>query len=340
MENLTESQNSNPEKIETKIESKNERLIEIDYFRGFTIILMVFVNFIASGKSTPIWLKHAQDIGLTITDLIAPAFIFAIGLTYKNSFYKRSKEKGINQAYYHFITRFLAIMGIGSFFTAGAAIVAPIEAQGGWGVLQAIGAAGLITLIFIRMNRFIRLLTGILLLFVYQVMMDKFFLKIILESAQGGLIASISWASLLIISTFFAEIFYDVKIKKLFSFLLSILILICGLFLSRYFPISKHRVSISYILISSSVSAIFLYIFYLISNIKFIKLNFFIWWGHNPLFLYLLHMILLGVTFIPANQKIFMTAPFWVILIEFSFFFLILSTSAYILFRKKIYIKI
>ncbi|MCR4420913.1 MAG: heparan-alpha-glucosaminide N-acetyltransferase domain-containing protein [Exilispira sp.] len=336
MENKTDLQNSYVQNVI----ARNERRVEIDYFRGFTIILMVFVNFIASGRSTPIWLKHAEDIGLTITDLIAPAFIFAIGLTYRSSFDRRLKEKGINYTYNHFISRFLAIIGIGSFFTAGAAIMAQNESQGCWGVLQAIGAAGLITLIFIKMNKFFRLFIGISLLVFYQIIMDKFFLKIILESAHGGLIASISWASLLIISTFFAELFYYDKIKKFYYLIVCILFLIFGIGISRYFPISKHRVSISYILISLSISGICLFIFFLITKIKFLKLNFLIWWGHNPLFLYLMHMILLGVTFIPQNQRIFLTAPFEIILLEFSFFFLILSISAYLLFRKKIYIKI
>jgi len=125
-----------------------KRLTEIDYFRGFTIVLMVFVNFIASSSSIPIWLKHAKDIGLTITDLVAPAFVYAIELTYKSSFARRYIKNGKNKAYYHFITRFLAIIGLGVFFTAGAAIVSPEVARGGWGVLQAIGASGLITLIF------------------------------------------------------------------------------------------------------------------------------------------------------------------------------------------------
>ncbi len=317
-----------------------KRLTEIDYFRGFTIILMVFVNFIATAKSTPGWLKHAKDIGLTITDLVAPAFIYAIGLTYKSSFTRRYIKNGKNDAYYHFITRFLAIIGIGAFFTAGAAIVSPDSAIGSWGVLQAIGASGLITLIFIRLKNFVRLIIGLVLLIVYQIVLDKFFLNLVLNSEHGGLFASISWASLMILSTFFSDIFYDKNLKKPVFIIISLIFLFFGFFLHRYFPVSKHRISLSYVLLSIGVSSFSFYFFYLISKIKFIKLNFLIWWGQNPLFLYLLHMILLGVTFIPVNIRLFNTAPFYIIFTEFICFFTILSFSAYILYKKKIIIKI
>lgn len=143
MENLQKFLN---EKLDEK------RLIEIDYFRGFTIVLIVFVNFIATAKSTQIWLKHAEDIGLTITDLVAPAFIYAIGLTYKSSFIKRYIKNGKNEAYSHFITRFLAIIGIGTFFADGAVIVSPKNANGSWSVLHAIGFSGIFALIFIRLK--------------------------------------------------------------------------------------------------------------------------------------------------------------------------------------------
>lgn len=301
---------------------------------------MVFVNFIARAHSTPIWLKHAKDIGLTITDLVAPAFIYAIGLTYKSSFTRRYIKNGKNEAYYHFITRFLAIMGLGAFFTAGAAIVSPEVARGGWGVLQAIGVSGLITLIFIRLKSYVRLIIGLVLLIVYQIILDKFLLSLVLNSEHGGLFASISWSALMILSTFFSDIFYDKKLKKPAFVSISLIFLFLGLFLHKYFPISKHRISISYVLLSLGVSSFAFYFFYIVDKIKFIKLNFLSWWGQNPLFLYLLHMVLLGVTFIPVNMKLFSTAPFYIIFIEFICFFTILSVTAYILFKKKIYIKI
>ncbi|MEL7571335.1 MAG: heparan-alpha-glucosaminide N-acetyltransferase domain-containing protein, partial [Eubacteriaceae bacterium] len=125
------------------------RIPSIDVFRGLTIMIMVVVNYMSGIQCIPDSLKHAPDIGLTITDLVAPAFIFAIGLTFKLSFDRRSALFGIKKAYAHFFLRYLSIIGIGALFTSGAAIVDVQEASGAWGVLQAIGATGLVTLIFI-----------------------------------------------------------------------------------------------------------------------------------------------------------------------------------------------
>jgi len=70
---------------------KSNCLIIIDYFRRLAIILMVLYNYSVGVIAAPSWFKHAQDIGLTIYDLIAPLFIFAIGLTYGLSVRTRSE---------------------------------------------------------------------------------------------------------------------------------------------------------------------------------------------------------------------------------------------------------
>ena len=62
------------------------RIEAIDQYRGIAIILMVIANYLFDVTTIPGWLKHAPDIGLTVIDLIAPFFIFAIGLTYGASY--------------------------------------------------------------------------------------------------------------------------------------------------------------------------------------------------------------------------------------------------------------
>ena len=55
-----------------------ERLEAIDQFRGFAIMMMALANYLGGVNIVPWWLKHAQDVGLTFVDLVAPFFIFAI----------------------------------------------------------------------------------------------------------------------------------------------------------------------------------------------------------------------------------------------------------------------
>ncbi len=314
------------------------RIKSIDNFRGFTMIIMVIVNYLSGINCVPGFLKHASDTGLTITDIVAPAFIFAIGLTYKQSFDRRVSQHGPRVTYYHFALRFLAFIGIGAFFTAGAALVSPDEAAGAWGVLQAIGAAGLITLVFIRKNMFIRLSVGLVLLIAYQLILDNFWLITVRSSAQGGLQGTISWGALLLISTALADLFHRKQRYNLIYAISSLAVLAAGILSSFLFVVSKHRVSLSYVLISVGASALTFFLFDTLTRLikfRFILLE---WWGKNPLLLYFIHMVLLGVTFIPGNEVWYTSAPVWSALLQTSGFFLILCLIAWRLYSKKIYL--
>ena len=137
------------------------RLAAIDQYRGFAILGMVLANYLAGVSWIPAWLKHAPDVGLTVIDLIAPFFIFSIGLTYALSFRRRAGRDGWPAAARHFILRYLAVLGIGALLSAGQ-IALNIDTNGvNWGVLQAIGVAGLLTLAVIRLPLWGRAAAGL-----------------------------------------------------------------------------------------------------------------------------------------------------------------------------------
>lgn len=316
------------------------RILSIDVFRGLTIMLMIIVNYLSGINSIPLWLKHAPDIGLSFPDFVAPAFIFAIGLTYRLSFEKRAVRDGTKEAYYHFIVRFLAIAGIGAVFTGGAAIVSFKDAAGAWGVLQAIGAAGLITLIFIRTPSYVRFIAGAALLLAYQFMLDNLWLDQVLASVQGGLEASLSWGALMLISTALADLFHSEKKHKAAYAVSSSAILAVGILSSFFFAVSKHRVSLSYILITLGAAALILYLIDLLLHIKKLKLSVFIWWGKNPLLMYLIHMILLFVTLLPGNEVWYNGAPLLSATLQAAAFYTMLCVIAWSLYRKNIYFRL
>lgn len=63
---------------------KNSLRVEsIDIFRGATILLMVFVNDLASVSGIHITLRHMPSSwdGMTIVDLVFPAFLFIVGMS-------------------------------------------------------------------------------------------------------------------------------------------------------------------------------------------------------------------------------------------------------------------
>ena len=67
-----------------------ERFITLDVFRGLTIFLMIIVNTPGSGAAPYAQLEHAQWNGCTLTDLVFPSFLFAVGTSMPFAFKKFS----------------------------------------------------------------------------------------------------------------------------------------------------------------------------------------------------------------------------------------------------------
>lgn len=321
-------------KIPPSILNPNEeRILSIDLFRGIAIILMVSANYLAGVDSVPSWLKHAPDIGLTLADLVAPLFIFAIGLTYRISFEKRKEKYGSLSTNIHFLKRYLVLIGIGTILTAGEAFF--MSTTSNWGVLQAIGVSGIITLIFIRFNAYIRIAVGLTFLVVYQIVLNTLLLNNVLASGHGGLFGSVSWASMMIISTVVAELFYRKK-WQYYAFMIGLVVLsTISIFLV---PVSKNRVSLSYILISTTISALFFWFLDFIS--KYIKKprGPLIWWGRNPIVLYVLHLMLLGFFALIPQYFWYEGALLWLAALQLCFLLATLSGIAWFLYKKKIVI--
>src|SRR4051812_14926062 len=61
--------------------SKNisERFATLDVFRGITIFLMIIVNTQGSGAVPYPAMEHSGWNGCTLTDLVFPSFLFAVG---------------------------------------------------------------------------------------------------------------------------------------------------------------------------------------------------------------------------------------------------------------------
>jgi predicted acyltransferase len=319
--------------------SSSTRLDSIDQFRGLSILLMVLANYLAGIEIIPAWLKHAPDIGLTVIDLIAPFFIFAIGLTYGLSWNRRMAAQGAWKAYQHFFTRFMAIAGIGAILSAGEILLKIDEITINWGVLQAIGVAGIFTLTVIRLPTTWRAMIGLCLLAGYQFLLNTYWLNEVLQSPHGGLPGSISWGGMMILATVLANFFHDPSKRSNFP-LLSLLTLAAGIGLAFFLPISKNRVSFSYDLISLGVSA--LVFFTLDWLVKTRKINFSLLaaWGKNSLGLYVLHLLLLGIFFLPGIPGWYGSAALWLVVLQGLGLIGVLSFIGVWLERKQIFLSI
>jgi predicted acyltransferase len=317
-----------------------KRIPSIDQFRGFAILRMVLANFMGGILLIPAWLKHAPDIGLTVIDLIAPFFIFAISLTYGRSFHHRLERDGAFRTYSYFLTRYLAIIGLGAIISAGETAVGENASGIDWGVLQAIGMAGLVTLIVIRLPSIYRWIIGAGILVIYQIILDRFLLDFTLRSPHGGLFGALDWSAMMILGTALADLFYsEGKAEKFFSWISSA-VLAAGIALALITPISKHRVSSSYVLVTLGISALLFLFFHFLSGRLNWQARFLLVWGKNPLTLYFLHYLFIGIFFLPGIPSIYQAAPLWLVLPEMLFLITAISLVAYWFDRKNIIISL
>ncbi|MCE7043644.1 acyltransferase family protein [Dyadobacter sp. CY312] len=68
------------------------RLISLDAMRGFTIAAMIMVNFPGDEQHVFPTLQHTKWNGLTFTDLIAPVFLFIVGVSIAFAYSRRLTE--------------------------------------------------------------------------------------------------------------------------------------------------------------------------------------------------------------------------------------------------------
>ncbi len=314
------------------------RIASIDQFRGFAIVTMVLANYMGGVSIIPAWLKHAPDVGLTVIDFIAPFFIFAISLTYGVSFRRRMERDGGRATYQHFLIRFLAILGLGAIISAGETFVGENPSGIDWGVLQAIGMAGLVTLVVIRLPSIYRWMIGAGLLILYEFLLDRFWLDIVVRSPHGGLFGALDWSAMMILGTALADLFYEQGSKRRLFPLASALILLVGLGAIFLSPVSKHRVSASYVLITLGSSAVLFLLFHWLTQRFQLRIKFLEVWGRNPLVLYFLHYVIIGIFFLPNLPMLYASATPGVVLLEMVVLLGGVSAVAYWMDRKNVVI--
>lgn len=321
--NSTDSFEEKEEETQTEIDQKKKRYLSIDLFRGLAIVGMVFVNILSEFDNVPDWSKHAVDYGLTYVDLVAPFFIFAIALTYKMSFDRYLKREGYVKTYTKFIVRYGALVGFGFIGSVGS--FASEGLQFSWGVLQAIGYAGIFTLFFIILPRIARFVIGIGTLVAYQfILMINVNVEGVLISlaelnlldSHGGIIGGIGYAALLLIGTAIIDVFSEKR---------KIHILICGVVFSivgtavhfiwnyygipLYGGISKERMTPSYVSVTLGLGAILFWLVWYLFDKREItkgKSYFLQTFGRNAFFLYIFHhlLILLATLYLPQNSHV------------------------------------
>ena len=316
--------------------TQKKHISSIDQFRGLAILAMTVGHYITGVKLIPDWLKRSFDIGLTPSDLGAPLFIFAIGLTFGISFSRRVERAGLSQAYGQFFKRYLLIFGAGALMSAVEYCYVNNPYWINWGILQTIGVAGLVTLAVIRLPTLYRALVGLSFLAAYQVLLDRFWLAGVLRWSMGGFYGSLSWATLLVLATVLADLYHHPGRGRKFYAPAVIVLLAAGVTLAYNVPVSEHRVTASYVLIGLGFSGLVFSLVDLLARYLRLDIHALVACGQNAFALYIIHYALIGILFLPGIPSLYTDAPFWLVVTEISVLVTGIIAIAYWLERKKL----
>jgi len=132
--------------IETPNHAASSRLASIDIFRGLTMVVMIFVNDLASVRGLPSWTYHepARINAMTYVDMVYPFFLFAVGLSIPLAVKARLRKTGSEFALWmHVVIRSVSLIVLG-LILANAEKGDPARIGFGtnlWAILALLGAA-------------------------------------------------------------------------------------------------------------------------------------------------------------------------------------------------------
>jgi heparan-alpha-glucosaminide N-acetyltransferase len=122
------------------------RLASIDIFRGLTMVVMIFVNDLASVRGLPWWTHHmkANVDAMTYVDMVFPFFLFIVGLSLPLAIRQRWKKRpSVPALWGHVLVRSISLVVLGLIVAnaeGGAKALMGISTNA-WAILALLGAA-------------------------------------------------------------------------------------------------------------------------------------------------------------------------------------------------------
>lgn len=119
------------------------RIASLDQFRGYTVVGMLFVNFVGGFQAIHPLFKHHNNY-CSYADTIMPHFFFAVGFAYRLTLLRRLQAVGPGSAYFRVLRRNLGLILLG---------LVIYHLDGGaktWSQLQELGFSGFLKTAFQR----------------------------------------------------------------------------------------------------------------------------------------------------------------------------------------------
>ncbi|SIO58513.1 Predicted acyltransferase [Singulisphaera sp. GP187] len=119
------------------------RIVSLDQFRGYTVVGMLFVNFLGGFDALPALFRH-HNTYCSYADTIMPQFFFAVGFAYRLTFLRRLETSGAGAAMAAVLRRGLGLILLGF-------VIYHLDGRTqSWAELRALGTRGIVTSAFQR----------------------------------------------------------------------------------------------------------------------------------------------------------------------------------------------
>lgn len=308
----------------------------MDQFRGFAILMMIFVNHVGDFDSMP-WMLHHHREGMSINDIVAPIFLFVVGMGFRLSFVRRAKKDGLAHARWSTAGRYLFLTVLG----------AAIYHGYWWDALTDIGLGGLLALWFMERRPQVRVRAACAYLAIFQVIFSftGYGAWVMEHSLNGGPLGPLSWAFPMLMGSLASDFVAGRNLRRItHSFVAWGLILSASGWLLRMrwpglkaaWPFTAYGMSAPYPLFATGLCFFLLLGFVMLCDRFHLQVPHLSILGLNPLVLYIMQLVVIEVTHwvIPGNASIPM------VLLTFIPIYLVHYLLAWFLHRKRIIIKI
>lgn len=205
---------------------------------------------------------------------------------------------------------------------------------GYWVTLQYIGLACLVALPFIKLNKWWKLLAGVIIFTGYAIYHQTGNSIIILQMVvHSGFLGGFQRGAMLLFGMFIADIYHEKKFYFLiptFAFL--------GLGIASYYllgPASFSSCSPTYALLTVATSALIFSTFELSDKLPHSKFDLMLWWGKNPLVMFIIEFLFIkkALSFLPPSFRY--EAPLWLAALQWILMTVLMTFVAWLLSKRK-----
>jgi hypothetical protein len=205
-----------------------------------------------------------------------------------------------------------------------------------WNVLQSIGLATLITLLFHGFKPWMKLIALFIFFMIYAFIYKLIGYNAFVSMSHGGVLGSFGWAQMMIAADMIGEL--STTNKKI-MYLVGGILVISGIAGYLLFECNKFSVSPGYVSMSIVLSFLFyliinLFDFWRIDNGSIVSL------GRNPILIYIIHMLVGAYVGIYLNYYAYIYGSNLIAFAGLLLYIVILFTLSFLLNRYKIYLKI